>query len=415
MISATDMKYSQVVLEESPYMRMADAYQKWVDTDKLSTYDWWDIWGSKYGQWAKGLFVKHKYIGAAAVMPVVLLDIFCPSFRRLFAEKRTYPISHAQTGLAYLNLYEVTGDKTYFDKALALVKPLFDMASPLANDLGWGMKHEWMTVQGLVPADTPCNTQTSYAYEFLAELYRFTHEEKYLEHLRKIAKHVLNDFPEWRIGDKLVSSYSTGDVRRVVNANTYRMYMLIDAGKRFNDAACMEKGLATLRYVMSMQSPDGSWVYSEDQDFVDGFHTCFVLKNLYKVKQLLNDPSTGIDDTINKGMDYYCNRLFDKSGYPIPFSVKPRMVLYKYDLYDFAECIGLFSDMKVRNEQMHRVLEFVRSAFQTKKGWFSFRIFSFWRSKGIPYMRSANSAMFLALSKVIKDDTVPVKKTGFHS
>lgn len=403
-MSVAAKNHGPVVMKYSPTLKVIESFEQWIDSDSLRTYDWWDIWGSSYGQWSKGLFIKHKYLGAVAVMPVVLLDIFCPSFRKLFAKKRTYPISHAQVGLGYLNLYQCTGKKIYLEKALNLVDPLFKMASPLAKDLGWGMKHQWMTVQGLVPADTPCNTQTSYAYEFLIELYNITNEPFYLESLRKIAKHVSNDFHEWRDGDKLVSSYSTGDQRRVINANSYRMFMLIDAGIRFNDKVCLEKGIATLKYVLSKQGSDGSWVYSEDQDFVDGFHTCFVLKNLYKVSKILNDPSLNIERAIGKGLDYYCEFLIDKNDLPIPFSVKPRLVLYKYDLYDFAECIGLFADMNIKRKQTQKILDFVSKNFQTKKGWFSFRIYSFWPFKGIPYMRSANSAMFLALTKVMKRD-----------
>jgi len=385
-------------------IRMCRSFQQWIDREELKSYDWWDIWSCRYGLWAKKLYYKNKLAGAPAVLPMIVMDIFWPSFRRFFATKKMYPIGHAQVGLGYLNLYNATGDKNYLDRALKLVDPLLQMASPRAKDLGWGMKHEWMTVQGLVPADTPCNTQTAYAYEFFVALYSITGNEAYLDLLHKIAKHVAQDFPEWRTGDMLVSSYSTIDERRVINANAYRMYMLIDAGLRFNNPVYTEKGIATLNYILSMQSEDGSWVYSEDQDFIDGFHTCFVLKNLFKVNQMLKNPSPAIARAIHSGLEYYCNHLIDKHGLPVPFSVKPRLVLYKYDVYDFAECISLFTLTGSRRKQLAGIVQFAERKFQQKEGWFLFRLFSFWKSKGVPYIRSANSAMFLALTELIKSE-----------
>lgn len=411
MLSVTKRNQSSDPQKASAYFEMVNSFILWADSEGLKTYDWWDIWSNSYGLWSKSLYVKNKNFGTIAVLPFILLDIFLPSFRRLFAKKRTYPISHAQVGLAYLNLYKATGKNEYLERTINLIDPLFKMASPLTKGLGWGMKHEWMTVQGLVPADTPCNTQTSYVYELMLELYLITNDSFYLDSLKKIANHVVNDFPEWWEDDKLVCSYSTVDARRVINANSYRMFILIDAGIRFNDEHCMAKGLATLKYILSKQSVDGSWVYSEDQHFIDGFHTCFVLKNLYKVNCLLKNPSLKIDEVIHKGLEYFSQHLIDKTDYPIPFSVKPRMVLYKYDIYDFAECIGLYADMGIRKNQVYKMLDFVKAHFQSKKGWFSFRIFPYWKSKGIPYMRSANSAMFLAISKALLNQPYSEEKS----
>ncbi|MFN8673757.1 MAG: hypothetical protein U0457_16975 [Candidatus Sericytochromatia bacterium] len=377
---------------------------KWVENNNFSSYDWWDIWGTSFGSWAKGMYFKAKIIGIPFVAILVLLDLIYPNFRKLFVKKRTFPICHAHLGMAYLNLYEKFSSEEYLKKSESFVPELLKMASPYAKDLGWGMKHQWMTIQGLVPVDTPCNTQTSYGYEFFSRLYEITNKDEYKVYLEKIAKHVANDFPEWQVDDdKLVCSYSTIDKRRVVNANSYRMYMLIDAGIRFNNEFYLKKGLDTMRYVISKQNNDGSWPYSEDQDFVDCYHTCFVLKNLNKVRKILGEEYKSLlDSVIDKGLKYYLKNLFDENKYPIPFAIQPRTTIFKYDSYDLAESIALLSELDIEHELIEKLVQFSKNTFQTKEGWFKFRIYKVLPIIGIPYMRYSNSAMIFALTKVLK-------------
>lgn len=375
---------------------------RWLEKENFSSFDWWDIWGTKYGAWSKGLYFKNKYAGAFFIAPIVALDFVYPSFRKFFVKKRTFPICHAHVALGYLNLYEVEGRKNYLAKAEKLIAPLLAMASPYTTGLGWGMKHEWMTIQGLIPANTACNTQTAYPYELFVRLHELTGKNEYSEYLEKILHHINKDFAEWKEGDKLVCSYSTIDKRRVINANSYRMYMLIEGGKRFKNSTYTEKGIATLKYILSKQNSDGSWPYSEDQSFVDCYHTVFVLKNLLKVKEILCLDVYGLDDAVQKGLHFYFKHLFYKTGLPKPFAKEPRITLFKYDSYDFSESIGLLSILREYDFLLDRSIRFVTHRFLTKEGWCRYRLFNFFPFKGIPYMRYANTNMFLNLTKAYK-------------
>ena len=87
--------------------------------------------------------------------------------------------------------------------------------------------------------------------------------------------------------------------------------------------------------------PDGSWFYAVDgvRDFVDHYHTCFVMKALAKIHALTGHEATL--EALGKGINYYLNNLFDDDGLPKPFSKAPRLTVYKRELYDCAECINL--------------------------------------------------------------------------
>jgi hypothetical protein len=110
-----------------------------------------------------------------------------------------------------------------------------------------------------------------------------------------------------------------------------------------------------------------------------------------------------ISDGIEAGYKHFFGRLFDARGYPIPFSVLPRLTLYAYDGYDLAETIGLLAEFGRERERLPHLLAFARERFLTRDGWFIFRIYKGIPAiKGIPYIRYANSAMFFALTKVMR-------------
>jgi hypothetical protein len=386
-----------------PYiMLMINQLMKWIKQSEMMSYDWWDLWATSFGGWAKSFYSKNKILGIFIISPIFLFDLLYPNFRKFFAEKRAYPICHAQIGLGYLNLYEVTKQEEFLTKAEALVDQLIAMASPHIRGLGWGMKHNWMTLKGLIPKDTPCNTQTAYPFEFFEQLYNLTGRHKYMYYLEQISEHIANDFHEWYEGDWLISSYSTIDSSKVVNANSYRMLMLLRAGKLFNNQEYFKKGLSTLRYVLSMQKQDGSWPYAEEQPFVDNYHTCFIIKNLFKIKKIASVHASAVEYSIARGLSFYFSHLFDSNGYPVPFAIKPRLVIHKYDSYDLAESIGLLAELKIEHKKMNRLLHFAKKNFLTREGWFVFRRYPFLHINGIPYLRYANSAMFNALTKALK-------------
>lgn len=374
--------------------------QNWLEKSNYQSVDWWDIWGEGFGKWAKQTYTKSPLLGIVPVGIVIAIDTIYPEFRNLFVKPRKFPICHSHVALAYLNLWEYSKNDQFLRKALSLSEELLTLASPKIRNLGWGMKHEWMTIQGLIPSDTPCNTQTAYPYALFSVLHDITKEKKYLDYLHSIIDHVINDFNETIEGNVISCSYSTGDNRRVINANSYRMYMLVDAGIRLNRQESLEKGLATFRYVKKMQSMDGSWPYSEDQKFVDNYHTCFILKNLLLCRKALNSNIEEMDKVIEKGWTYYKENLFDSLHFPIPFSVMPRYVNYHYDSYDLAETVSLFQEFEVDQSEIDALILFAKNAFQSVEGWFKFRIYKY-PVRHIPYMRYANTAMFLAFTKVL--------------
>jgi hypothetical protein len=107
------------------------------------------------------------------------------------------------------------------------------------------------------------------------------------------------------------------------------------------------------------QNFDGSWYYAVDgvRDFIDHFHTCFVMKALAKIHALTGHE--GCLKALSKGVSYYLNNLFDQDSLPKPFSKAPRLTVYKRELYDCAECINLCLLLHDRFPRLQATLETV--------------------------------------------------------
>jgi hypothetical protein len=396
------MSPTDVREEESHVWAMVEAFLRWARATDYATYDWQDLWATGVAGRVKAFYQKHRLLGPLAVAPFAAIDIAYPGCRRFFAKRRKHSISLAHLGLGHMHLYRMLGDPKALEAAIGFGNELLATATRTANGFGWGMKFRWHTIDGVIPEGTPCHTQTAYVYELLAALHGATSDPNYEAHLREIASHVCRDFPEWWLGKALASAYSTHDTRRVVNANSYRMMLLLDAGKRFGMQEYTDKGLATLEYVLSMQREDGSWPYSESEGFVDTFHTCFVLKNLVKTNRILGNGASRAQEAFQRGLAYYLSNLFDASGYPVPFSVRPRFTAYRYDSYDLAESIGILSELGSEHVRLRKLLQFVKTRVQTADGWFRFRLYPRVLGPGVPYMRWANSAMFVALTRFLQ-------------
>jgi hypothetical protein len=193
----------------------------------------------------------------------------------------------------------------------------------------------------------------------------------------------------------------------VVNANAYRGFLLVTAGRRFEREEWEDAGRRNIRFVLSSQRSDGSWPYSTDgtDDFVDNFHTCFVLKNLVKVWQVTADED--VRSAILRGYDFYLAHLLDQHGLPIPFAERPRLTLHRRDLYDYAEGTNLarlVRDLVPRaNGVLERLTLELVEHWQLADGHFVTRELLVGSNK-VPYHRWAQSQAFHSLADLVASD-----------
>ncbi|MGC2245685.1 MAG: hypothetical protein WA609_03690, partial [Terriglobales bacterium] len=258
-------------------------------------------------------------------------------------------------------------------------------------------------IRGTIPEGTPLITTVPYVYEAFREVYRLDNNDRWRQIMLSIAEHGLRDYQDFPTSKRAAScSYSPVPEHSVgvVNANAYRAFLLTQAAMDFSEAKYQETADRNLNFVLECQNPNGSWYYANDgkRDFVDHFHTCFVMKALAKIEALTGnvDCTTAIE----RGVKYYVDNLFDERGVPKPFSRPPRLIVYRRELYDYAECINLGMLLRGRFEKLDRlvdgVVNQVLTIWQKTDGSFRTRqLLLGWDN--VPMHRWAQSQLFRAL------------------
>jgi hypothetical protein len=321
-----------------------DGFVRWLDAFGETSRDHQSFFAGPIGRAAKSLYYRNRLLGTVAVSPMILCEAFLPSARNLFWKPRRFPIAdaHYASGFAFLAAGDAATES--YRRAVHFLNVLIETRSPRYEHYGWGYPFDWVTLTGTLKEATPFITTLPYVYEAFDQVYRIDRDEKWRRVMHSIAEHARLDYADLETSATASScAYMPGppDPARVINASAYRAFLLTKAGCEFDDSQYQAIAGRNLNFVLESQNDDGSWFYSADgrRDFVDHFHTCFVLKALAKIQQLR--PSAATAGAIARGIDYYLHNLVDTDGLPKPFSRAPRMTVYKRELYDCAECINL--------------------------------------------------------------------------
>ena len=268
---------------------------------------------------------------------------------------------------------------------------------------GWGYPFDWVTRNGVMKAQTPLITSTPYVYEAFDAVHRLDGAPRWVQMMQSAAEHAFTEIPDLALShDAATCAYNPHDTQfHVVNASAYRAFLLFSAARKFARDDYAQAARRNLNYVLRAQQADGSWRYATDgvRDFVDHFHTCFVLKALAKIEAQAADPT--VTRAIESGVAYYAKHLFDNDGLPRPFAVAPRLTIYRHELYDYAECINLATLLRGRfpllDQRLQTTLADLLSRWQKPDGSFrSRRLMLGWDN--VPMHRWAQAQLFRSLA-----------------
>lgn len=398
---------SSTSLEGLP--QAVDRFVQWLDGFGPVSYDHQSYFAGPFGGRAKALFYRNRLLGTAAVAPMIFSEAFVPQARRLFGYRLRFPIADAHYAMGFARLAEVSGEERYRETAVSFLEALLVSRCPGYQHHGWGYPFDWVTRTGVMPEGMPLITTTPYVYEAFEDVYQVDGNERWLEVMESIAEHAFQDIPDKEMSPRSASAgYNPVDkVFGIVNASAYRAFLLTTASRRFNRPDFKATADKNLNFVLDCQQPDGSWPYAVDgaRDFVDHFHTCFVLKALAKIEHQTGDARIGT--AIATGVGYYVRNLFDDDGLPKPFSRAPRMTVYVRELYDYAECLNLCSLLHGRfellDQRLQSTLGDLLAHWHKADGSFrSRRLHLGWDN--VPMHRWAQAQLFRALCKLLPDD-----------
>jgi hypothetical protein len=385
----------------------SERFADWLKAVGYASFDPYDVWGTRYGCWARKIYYEKGVLGLPLISPILLLEMFWPSARRFFVQKQRFATADAQLVLAYLNLWRVTKEREYLTRAGTVAEELVGYAIPGYAGLCWGYPFDWQTNKGFWPKNTPYITSTPYCFEAFLALYDVSGDARYFERAASAADFVYSDLKDTETGAaSAAASYSPCDRTKVINASAYRAFVLMKAAERFGRDDYREKALRNVRFILESQRADGAWLYALDnpsEAFIDHFHTCFVLKNLHKLNRILRSAEVKV--AIEKGYGYYRINLFDAEDNPKSFAVEPRRQIVRLEMYNMAEAITLGAllgqEIPEATALADRLAGRLITEYQLPSGHFVTRVYNGSRRHTFPFLRWPQAQLFHALAALL--------------
>lgn len=384
-----------------------DAFASWLERYGYASYDPYDLMGTRYGLWARGVYYRHGKLGVPLIAPLLLAETLWPGCRSLFVHKQRYATTDGQLILAFLNLHRVTGAAAWLKKAEQLGEEMLGYAVPGYRGHCWGYPFDWQNNRGLWRKDTPYITCTPYGFEAFLTLHEQTGQPRYLEIARSIVEFVFHDLKDTPTApNAAASSYSPMDGTLIINTSAYRSWVLFEAAHRLGRQDCLEKAQKNLNFILQNQRADGSWLYGIDTPgnaFIDHFHTCFVLKNLFKLNRHLR--SDAVRESIRRGYDYYRKELFHADGTPKSFAIEPRTQIVKLDMYNVAEAITLGAllrqEIPEALEVAKRLAHRLATEWQLPAGHYITRLYRGGFRHTLPFLRWPQAQLFYSATNLL--------------
>ncbi len=367
------------------------------EKNNLKSYDPYDGLNTPL----RKLFFKIKLIERLWLQFIRLMPV---NLRGVFGIKK---IVHLKTVSDLLSassiLYNKTSDEKYFEKADKYFFLLEQMDLKQTYGTGWGLKFYFTTrfVQADAKAANLFNTVN--VLNALLDYYKIVSNKNYNEHGKRIEKLVNAgiDFIVKELGydeteTTLIWNYWEGLKTPVYNVNALMIGFLSRYQSTFKVSKYDTHIFKTIEFLKKGQNSDGSWNYSADStaEFVDGFHTGYILEGLSIVK--LNDIIFE-EDFFKNGVKYFMDNFFTKDFLPKYYNNS----LYPIDGQNFAQILQTLYYLNRVNIGEMKLIEKVfvttDSVLWNEKGYYNYMKTKYFTYK-TPMDRWVNSPMYLALS-----------------
>lgn len=293
---------------------------------------------------------------------------------------------------------KTVGTEEILDEDLSfLMRQLTALRSQNYAEACWGYNFDWQSRVFFAPRNTPNMVCTVFAAQAYLDWYERTRDIAVLEIAKSGCRFLLDRLNRSSGADGECFSYTPLDHSRVHNVNMLGAELLARTFASTGIDEYREAALRATRYTLSRQRHDGSWLYGEDesQDWIDSFHTGFILVSLKHLIEFLEVPSW--QAALDAGYGFYEKRFFLADGTPGYYHDQ----LHPHDVHSAAQGIITFvemTDLTPNAKAMAaRVIRWTIDHLQDPSGFFYFQIHRFYTIK-TSYMRWAQSWMLYALS-----------------
>ncbi len=297
----------------------------------------------------------------------------------------------------YAKLFAMTRDPACLERIRELLGLLASLRSPHASGNAWGYNFPWQSRAFFVPAGTPTIVNSSFIGHALLDTWRHAGSQEALDLAVPIREFILKDLYRTVDGDAFCFSYTPLDRLAVHNANLLGASLLARLCRITGDESLRDAALASLRYSMRRQRPDGSWFYADTdyQGWIDSFHTGF---NLQCLRCFLNEGLAPEEaGRFETGVRFYADNFFLPDGTPKYYHDR----VYPIDIHSSAQAIMFFAGQPGPLRQLaDLVLDWTLENMLDAGGYFYFQKHPRYTNR-IPYIRWGQAWMWHALTSYL--------------
>jgi rhamnogalacturonyl hydrolase YesR len=215
----------------------------------------------------------------------------------------------------YLNMFKLSGDNTYMERAFRCLAWLDDNKAPKYANHSWGNHFEYVSRGGRIPKYEPTIVWTSLIGQAFLDAYEVFGKRRHLEIIDSIRTWILS-LPKERTGRGTCLSYVAYEQSSIHNSNMLGAAFLAGAARLKGDKVGLDEAREAMEYSCSRQLENGAWYYGEDPKYhwVDNFHTGY---NLDSLKRYVNATSEDQHkEKLLTGYRFFRNHFFEDGGRP---------------------------------------------------------------------------------------------------
>lgn len=376
--------------------------EDWVIGNNFKGWDPFDALGSPL---LKKLTFGNRQLGQFWVQ---LLKHSPLNFRRLLGVKPGYnPKAMGLFLAAYLRKAQITKAGSDLERVVYFSDWLQKNHTPGYHGHCWGYNFDWPNRGFFAPEGTPTIVNTAFiglSFLKMHELGNSIGVQHGLEgHLnpglriaRSACDFILSDLHILEEKDGICFSYTTLDRRYVHNANVLGANLLAGVGSVTGESRLSDAAILAARYTVGRQMSSGGWLYGEDhqEQWVDNFHTGYVLVSLKNISRLLS--MTDFDDSIQRGYHFWKKNFLCSDGSVSYYSDRK----YPVDIHAVSQTILTLLEFADQDPQAlelaRRTAQWVITNMQDQQGYFYYQLRPAYVNK-IPYMRWSNAWMYRTL------------------
>jgi hypothetical protein len=303
-------------------------------------------------------------------------------------------------GLSYMIPVFPEQKNLLIDEINKLLKMLISLKSHGYSGISWGYDFDWEARYAKIDAFVPTSVVTGIITNSLFESNKIVENKEMQDIIVDASKFILNDLNRTQIGNSICFSYSPKDNLLVLNASMKAVRLLSQAYYFSKNEELKINAEKAVLFLISNQSPDGSWVYSlnEKRNWPDNYHTGYNLDCLDSFINLMEQEQYKPD--LERGIEFYIKNYFEEDGAPKLYVNKT----YPNDSTAAAQSILSLSRF-AKLDLANKVAVWSITNLQASNGGFYYRKNKYFKDRRI-FMRWNNAWMFAGLTYLLYRTTI---------